>query len=464
VNLATQVEHTIRHHRLPGLEAHLPEEFILPHYGGYSIANLPATIAGLLGVELVGGAPPIPAHVWADLATGVRSVVFVLLDAVGYLHLRRILRLAQAAEEDCQAHGMALKTGNISPLRRLAQAGQLVPLTSVFPSTTVAALTTLWTGRTPAGHGFVGTKLLLPEKGVLANMLGLSPVAHKQPGALLDWGWVPEEFITVPSLGQQLAAGGVQTVAHTHLPFIGGGLSRIFLRGMESVQGHVGFSDMWINLRHTLLQRHERPPSRRSPLFVSAYWGKTDTTAHIYGPEGEPFRTALRHLARSLEEDFLAPLPAAAREGTLLIIAADHGQTTTPPERAVHLSEHPALQQMLLLPPAAEPRASYLYVRPGQTAALRAYVSEHLSDRFLLLETEQALAAGLFGSGETMPALRARLGDLLLLARNDSRLIVGEKKVPLHGHHGSLTPEEMLVPLLMVRLDGLESCVFYKSR
>jgi len=432
MNLAAQIEHTIRTHRLPDLEQHLPEEFILPHYGGYSIANLPATMAGLLGVELADAAPPLPAHIWADMATGVRRIVMVILDAVGYLHLQRLLA---EAEED-------------SALRRLAQAGQLVPLTSVFPSTTMAALTTFWTGRTPLGHGFLGTRLLLSEQGLLANMIGLAPTAHKQPGELLDWGWVPEEFVTVPSLGGQLAAGGVQTVAHTHLPFTGGGLSRIFLRGMASVRGHVGFSDMWINLRHTLLQQ----PGET--LFASVYWGGTDTVAHIYGPEGEPFRTAIRHLVRSLEEDFLAPLPAAAREGTLLIITADHGQTTTPPERAVRLSDHPALRQTLLLPPAAEPRAAYLYVRPGQAGALRTYVAEHLADRFLLLEMEQALAAGLFGPEEATPDSRARLGDMLLLAQNDSRLIAEEEKVPFHGHHGSLTPEEMLVPLLMVRLDG----------
>jgi hypothetical protein len=431
MNLATQIEHTIRQHRLPGLEEHLPEEFIMPHYGGYSIANLPATVAGLLDVELAAAAPPVAAHIWADMATDVRCVVMVILDAVGYLHLQRIL-----AEED-------------SALRRLAQAGQLVPLTSVFPSTTMAALTTLWTGRTPLGHGFLGTRLLLSEQGVLANMIGLTPVAHRRGGELLDWGWVPEEFVTVPSLGQQLAASGVQTVAHTHLPYVGGGLARIFLRGMKNVRGHVGFSDMWINLRHTLLQR-----PGEEPLFASAYWAKTDTTAHVYGPEGERFRAAVRHLSRSLEDDFLAPLPAEAREGTLLIITSDHGQTTTPPERAVHLSDHPALGQTLLLPPAAEPRAAYLYARPGQTERLRAYVTEHLADRFLLLPMEQALAAGLFGPEEPAPESRTRLGDLLLLARNDSRLIVEKEPVPFHGHHGSLTPEEMLVPLLMVRLDG----------
>jgi hypothetical protein len=54
-----------------------------------------------------------------------------------------------------------------------------------------------------------------------------------------------------------------------------------------------------------------------------------------------------------------------------------------------------------------------------------------------------------------MPAeSRNRLGDLLLLARDDSRLIPEGALAADRGEHGSLRPEEMLVPLLMARLDG----------
>ncbi|MCP4538346.1 MAG: alkaline phosphatase family protein [Chloroflexi bacterium] len=438
MNIAAQTEHAIRQHRLSDLEGHLPEEFILPNYDGYSITNLAPTIARLLGVELVDAAPPLPANLWTDMAPGVQRVVMVILDAVGYLHLQRVL--AESKKD--------------STFYRLAQAGRLVPLTSVFPSTTVAALTTLWTGRTPLDHGFLGTKLLLGKQGLLANMLTLGPAIHRKPGELSKWGWDPEEFVTVPSLGQQLTNNGIRAIAHTHLPFIGGDLTRIFLRGMENIRGHVDFSDMWINLRRALSQR----PSSNTPLFVSGYWGGIDNTAHVYGPEGEPFQAAIRHLDRSLKEDFLAALPTAAREGTLLIITADHGQTTTPPEQIVHLSDHPDLQRMLLIPPAAETRAAYLYVRPGQTESLRAYIAEHLNNRFLLLETEHVLNAGLFGplnGTEPPPEIRARLGDMLLLAQDNSRLLFTKDPVPFHGHHGSLMAEEMLVPLLMVRLDAL---------
>jgi hypothetical protein len=433
MSLEAEVTGTLCARHLQGL----PKWFVPPHYDGYSIANLAPTIAQILGVRMDDAAPPLPAHLWRELGEGVRCVLLVVLDATSYLALKRYL------------------TEERSVFSALRDAGLLLPITSVFPSTTVSALTTLWTGRTPLEHGFLGTKLLLPEQGVVANMLKMAPAAYIRGGRLEDWGWDPERFIITPSLGTQLSAAGIETVAHTRFSFIGNSLTQIFLRGMEDVRGYVGLSDLWLNLGRTLAER--RADQR---LFVDAYWGGIDNVGHVYGAEGAYLPSALRHLGRSLEEDFLVRLPTEARESTLLIITADHGQIATPPERVVRLSDHPALQETLLLPPAGESRAAYLYTRSGQEGVLRAYVAEHLADHFVLLDTEQALDVGLFGPTEALrPETRVRLGDLLLIAKDDSRLTTRKKGkeggIELRGHHGSLTPEEMLVPLLMVRLDRL---------
>lgn len=57
--LALEIETAIRAHHLPSLQGVLPpDEFILPHYEGLSLANLPATDAALLGVSLPGAPPP----------------------------------------------------------------------------------------------------------------------------------------------------------------------------------------------------------------------------------------------------------------------------------------------------------------------------------------------------------------------------------------------------------------------
>ncbi len=431
MSIASEVEEIIRHTRLLGLEESVRGEGVIePHYCAFSIANLPATVAGLLGRELDRAEPPLPRRIWGELAGDARRVVVVILDAVGYQQFRRLLDLEENA------------------FGRLARDGCLVPLTSVFPSTTMAAMSSFWTGRTPGAHGFLGRRLFLPELGVLADMIRLTPDRDDQPGALLEWGWEPEEFLPVPNLAEMLAAQGVMTVAHLLGSFTGSGLARLFLRSVSSVRGYVNYSDMWINVRDTLVQ------GGKERLYVNVYWSGTDDVAHTYGPDDQRMMAALRGMARSLDHDFLRLLPLAAREGTVLIITADHGQIGTPPERAVHLSDHPTLRQMLLLPPTGEPRASWLHIRAGQAESVRAYVTEHLADRFLLMEMDQVVAAGLFGQVEILPESRVRLGDMLLLARNDSRLILEGQKATARGEHGGLKQEEMLVPLWMVRLDG----------
>lgn len=433
MDLAEQIDHFLQNRQQDNLPAH----FVAPHYSGYSIVNLAPTVAQVLGTAMKGAAPTLPKHLWSDLTHDVDCVILLVLDAVGYRQLQRYL--------DAEA----------SVFRRLAVKGRLVPITSVFPSTTVSALTSIWTGQPPLGHGFLGTKLLLPEAGVLVNMLKMRPAAYWGGGRLEDWGWDPEGFVTVPRLGERLNAAGVETVAHTRSFFIGSSLTKVFLRGMEDVRGYVGLSDLWLNLRRTLA---ERRGSQR--LFVNVYWGDVDNVGHRYGPTGAYVPAVLRHLARSFEEDFLAQLAQGARRDTLLIVTADHGQIDTPPDRLIHLPDHPVLQRALLLPPAGEPRASYLYAKPGQKGAIQTYVQENLADRFVLLEMEQALEQGLFGPVEALtPDSRARLGDLLLIAKDNSRLTRRAKRQngghALQGYHGSLTPEEMLVPLLMVRLDRL---------
>ncbi|MEA3375098.1 MAG: alkaline phosphatase family protein [Chloroflexota bacterium] len=430
--LASDIEHRLRRRHIP----ELPDHFVLPHYGGYSIANIAPTIAQVFGIELEGSARALPEDLWLDMAGDVECVILLLVDAAGYLQLRRFM------------------AGETSLFSRLALEGRLFPITSAFPSTTVTALTSIWTGETPLAHGFLGTTLLLPEQGVLANMLKMAPAAYAGGGGLEKWGWNAEDFIRTPSLAHQLEAGGVRTVAHTRRHFIGSILTQIFLQGIDALRGYLDLSDLWVNLRRTLVER--RPGER---LLVDVYWGGVDNVGHVYGTENPYMPAALRHFTRSLEEDFLTTLAPEARENTLLIVAADHGQIATPPERVVRLPDHPGLQETLLLPPAGESRAAYLYARPGAKRPLRAYVHEHLAEDFVLVDTEHALEAGLWGPAQEVPgALRVRLGDAVLVARNDARLSTRRKeddRSSLRGHHGSLTPEEMLVPLLMARLDAL---------
>jgi hypothetical protein len=416
--------------RSPALAAlGLPDEFVLPCYD-LSIANLPGTLAALLGAELAGAAPPLPSALWTELAAGVRRVVWVILDAVGWLRFRQLLEQEEAL---CFA--------------RLAQTGRLFPITSIFPSTTTSALATLWTGYVPAQHGLVGSDMFLREYGMIVDTLGFCPAGEPRQEQMFERGLVPEEFLPVPGLAQALAGQGVKTRILINVGLADSGLSRLFFRGAAEVSGFVTSADMWVSLRQKLTEHLDER------LLLVGYWAEVDSISHYQGPDSESWRAELRNLAFSLEREFLQVLSLREREGTLLVITADHGHITGRPESRVALTDHPALKDCSLMPPAGGPRATYLAGLPGQVDALRRYLVNHLSAQFAVTDSTAALEAGLWGPGPPAAESRHRLGDLILLARGDYMLDRRERERPLLGMHGGLSPWEMLAPLLLMRLD-----------
>ena len=411
----------------------LPLNFIAPNYGGRSIVNVPASIVGIMGGQI--GTAPLDPEILDGLTGGVRRIVLVILDALGY---ERTLEMISESPDN-GLHAL-LKAG-----------GRIAPLTSVFPSTTTAALTALWTGYTPAEHGFMGYQLFLREAGARAQMISFNPVATDRLGAgeqLLAAGLDPDKFLAVPSLPQTLSAAGVPVYNLIEHAFLKSALSRVQIRGPHDSFGFITSSDMWVMLRDRL----ERHADKRA-LFV-AYWSKVDTLSHKYGPSSETVRAELDNFGYSFEREFLRRLTPAAREGTLFLLTADHGQVDIAPAGTVYLHDHPGLREHLLMDSTGDPRAAYLYARNGEIGDAREYIADHLGEQFFVLDSQEALRAGLFGGGVPAPETRFRIGDLTLLARG-SQILWDRREAPkIRGMHGALLAREMLVPLLAARLDA----------
>jgi len=425
------IETELRQRQLPALAGRLPPgEFVVPDYDGLCLANIPATVAALLGGELPGACPPLRPELWRGWADGVRRVIFLLVDAMGYLQLQE-----------------AMARGDVPAWNRLAERGALFPITTVFPSTTNAVLTTLWTGYSPAAHGLLAFELYLREFGVAASALFFWPVACHQHDLLVEWGLKPEDFVPVPALGETLTKQGIAVRTFTRKTYAESALSQMHRRGLEQIDGFVGASDLWVGLRRALGE------SQSGRLFISAYWDVVDGISHKYSPDDDSWATELRTIGYMLEEEFLRRLTPAEREGTLLIITADHGMVPTPPEVAVKLDDHPALRDALLIPPMGESRAPFFYPHPDRRETLRDYLDGELGDAFVTLERNAVLESGLLGPGPIYSETPYRLGDLVALARGNHYLAKKEKSLEMLGRHGGMSPTEMLVPLFIVRLD-----------
>jgi hypothetical protein len=429
--LADQVESTLRH-GMPPLTTQLGDNVVWPRYDGYSIANLPATFAALLGTQMPAPAlAPLPAELWRDLSRDVRRVVFVLIDALGY---RRFLR--------------ALEADAASLWRPLVERGRFFPLTSVFPSTTVAALSSLWTGLAPSQHGYLGTRLFLREVGAVADMISLKLAVKGTPGQLLDMGLEPEKFLPAPNLAEVVKPTGVVVNDLLQYQLVRSGLTRILHRGVDKLIPFVTASDMWIVLRRLL------DGAGDSRMYVYAYYAPVDSLAHLYGPGDEPLDAELRAFVYSMQTEFLDRLSPQAKAGTLLVIGADHGQTVTPKETGIALHQQPMWNDLVMMP-TSESRIAYAHIRPGRVQAFCNALARDLPGKLAVMDTREALDAGLWGPGPLHPETRSRLGDLLLLATGDGWLADSTGQMPdFRGMHGGLTAEEMLVPLLWLRLDA----------
>ncbi len=417
---------SIQNHRLPNLD--IEGGFIFPNYQGYSILNIPSSLC--CWMEIPGfGTGPLRVSELDKLAQGARRIIFILMDALG-------LQLFQ---------GM-LKKGQLAVWQNLLKDGLLAPLTSISPSTTSAALTSLWTGRSPAEHGIIGYELWLKEYGIVTNMILHAPISYRNDtGSLVKAGFQPETYLPFTNLGTYLGAHGVKPYAFQHTSILRSGLSQMLYKDVETRSFNTS-TDLWLNLRDLVNGR----PSERQ--FIWVYWGEVDHYSHLYGPEDERPAAEFANFSQTFEKLLLNQLRADIRNDTLLILTADHGQINTPQNPQYELRNHPDLLRKLHILPTGENRFQYLFIRPEQVEAVQAYYLRTWPGQFTFLDPSRAVHEGLFGPGKPHAQLFDRLGDMLALARENAYLWWASKDNPLLGRHGGLSPDEMLVPFLMARI------------
>ncbi len=416
--------------RLPGLD--LGNNTIHPCYEGLSLANLPASLCRWLGAPGF-GIGPLEDSLLDAVPWPFEQVILLVADGLGLTQWLRLLERGKQGDA-----GLDLWPG-------LVQDMLFAPLTSITPSTTTAALTTLWTGVPPAQHGILGYEMWLREYGLVANMISHAPSSSAgDVGALKRAGFDPADFLPVPTLGTHLAENGVGSFAMQHHSIASSGISTMLLSDTEMLPIRAQ-SDLWLTLDNLLESR------RGQRTYIYAYWEGIDDLSHHYGPRDE--RVAMEFAAFSLHfRQFLARRKAAGHGKALLVITADHGQIETPPYEFYDLRRHPAVWDCLHIQPTGEARLSYLFVRPGKERALQRYMEQTWPGQFRLLPSRQALEAGLLGNGT--PAMRTteRMGDWLLVPQGSAYWVWANKPNRLQGRHGGLSPQEMLIPLMLIPL------------
>ena len=359
-------------------------QLVLPDYAGPCVAGLVPALLGPLD-EVPDWVP--------DLVTDAHQVVLLVLDGLGW--------------EQLQQRRSACPT-------LAAMAGR--PITTVAPSTTSTALTSIATGLTPGEHGVIGYRMAV--NGEVLNVLRWSTVAGDAMHTIPPQKLQP----LAPFLGQRPPV--VTRAEYRRSGFTGAHLDGVRFWGYRTVA--------------TMVTEIERLLKESEP-FIYGYYDGLDKVAHEYGL-GEHFTAELTFVDRVIDY-LLSRLPREA----VLVVTADHGQVDV--DRNVHQLSSEVLAHVSMQ--SGEGRFRWLHARAGRSRALYEAALAHHGDVAWVVEREQTIADGWFGP-KVSEAAASRLGDVALVAHADVAFYDQYDTGPfeLVGRHGSLTSAEMLVPLL----------------
>jgi len=380
---------------------------LMPNYQDGSIVNIMSTMEEAYGLE----------HAYGTLKGldpgeigEFRNVVFILIDGLGYQYLG-------THQRDSFIHDKVLTR-----------------ITSVFPTTTSASITSLATGVAPQQHAVTGWFMHLKEVGVVSQILPFNP----RIGGMMfsDIGLTPSMFIDRGLIFDRLP---VDCTCIIKDDIIASAFSS-FMAGMSERVAYVGLEGFFKRIREACAGEHPKK-------FIYAYWSHFDTLCHLYGVDNEATHAHFREIddgLRSLYEDL-------SGSDTCIIVTADHGQLDVTDETTVQLSDHPSILNCMTLPICGEARAAFCYVRPRLANSFERYVEDELGEYCALLKGHEMIEEGFFGSGEPNPRLFDRVGDYVLMMKDNYVIrdrLLGEREHVLKGYHGGLDSEELYVPLL----------------
>jgi hypothetical protein len=384
----------------------------LPDYAGGSVLNLASSLATHFGVSA-----PHPVLRDAPGLEGAETVVLLIVDGLGKAQLERHI------------------SDGIAPnFAALLAHGTSTTLTSVFPSTTMAAMTAIHTARAPNESGWLGYTLWLEETGTLTEMIAQVALPDKKP--------LPrKEFLrVVPNIYSAYANAGVSVYTVQPREYRGSWLNEWYWAGAQTVE--YASANTVSSVALEALEGSGRK-------LVILYWADYDTVCHAHGPSSleasDEFAGVDAALGRLVQR-----LP---RDGkTALLVTADHGQIDLDPREQIHLERDVWLAGHLQGAPGGERLGRTLRLKPGQLEAVEAHVRQYGD----VIRTAEAWDAGLFGGAPALETFRARVGDLIVLPCGGTQLgwsfSAKHLSTPHLGSHGGLSHDQMRVPLLTLRV------------
>lgn len=313
--------------------------------------------------------------------------------------------------------GFSQLSAHIDELPHMGLLSQCL-ISSVAPTTTATALTSITTGSTPAVHGILGYRMKFGHDQVMNTLSWACPSDMSQR--------LPE-----PQDLQRIAPFfNFHPKVVTKAQYQNSGFTRAHLRETEIIDYR--FPSTMIS--HVLkLLNHDEP-------FVYTYYEGIDTVAHEYGLR-ETYLEELKAVDY-LVGRLLSSLP----RGCALLITSDHGQVEVPGEPIKLDRKILSMTDVL----SGEGRFRWLHVKDSMSNSVVDLAKELYDEVAWVVTREQLIEGGYYGSSVENINEKVRLGDVALIAKSNVAFFDPSDTGPYHlvCRHGSLTRDELDVPFL----------------
>ena len=369
---------------------------VFPNYNN-SILNVSNSILKYYGAKT--WHPTLPS-LDQYLTHDYRNIILLLIDGLGVDAIQKHLQVKSAIRK-------TLRTS----------------ITSVFPSTTVAATTAVLSGKTPIETGWFGWHQYFKEED--ESIILFLNKAYYHPNKVFE-NSIADLYVPYQDIYKQITNANKAVSTHEIFPAF---------RVPEN------------NTISKLLSASLKATETEGKHFVYAYWDKVDSLMHEFGPSSIEVHNHINEVNRAYDE-FIHSID----DDTLVIAIADHGQIDV---EIIDIFRYQDLMDTLIRMPSNESRASVFYVKSDKHDEFEKLFTQYFRDYFNLYRSKEAIAMGLFGSG--IPHLKSEdfLGDYVAIATDHFIFNTVEESFKMKGQHAGLLSEEMLVPLLIATKKSL---------
>jgi hypothetical protein len=294
---------------------------------------------------------------------------------------------------------------------------RIAKITSVFPSTTGAAIPSLRSGLTPREHGWLSWSCYFKEYNRFVEFFSHKDYYTKEKIE------VPQDFMKYETIFEKI---NKKVMIYEIFP------SFDAINGVENVE--------------IALDKVGKLCNTKEEKFIHLYWDNPDLILHKTGCSSEETDEFLKMI-----NDKLVKITKNLKD-TIFIITADHGMIDIPPQNIINLNEIHGLEDCLIMPPSFKGNHYSFFVKYEKRKLFRELFRKYFKDDFLLVGKENYINNYL-GIGKIHPRVDDFIGDFILISKNNKMLFYKTLNMPFKepnvASHGGITEQEMLCPLIV---------------